>query len=179
MSEKITNSIHNRSLNPEVSEQKPILVAKSFVLSLASSSKTASKSEAPKAKAGSTKPAFESADQEDTVDSKEHLSVVFVGYIMDNRTMGKKMEKIQRKPGVNHGTFLRLWEKESSQYDLMYFKADAGALAVSACKSEFKIDFECGGQTRKHMIPGKVFGISKLIVTVSKMDGLLSHCMMG
>jgi hypothetical protein len=41
----------------------------------------ASKSEAPKTKAGSTKPAFESADQEDTVDSKEHLSVVFVGYI--------------------------------------------------------------------------------------------------
>lgn len=32
---------------------------------------------------------------------------------MDNRTMGKKMEKIQRKPDVNHGTFLELWEKES------------------------------------------------------------------
>lgn len=66
-----------------------------------------------------------------------------------------------------------------SQYDLMYFKADAGALAVSARKSEFKIDFERGGQTRKHMMLGKVFGINKLIVTVNKMDGLLSHCTMG
>ncbi|EIE84193.1 hypothetical protein RO3G_08903 [Rhizopus delemar RA 99-880] len=63
------------SLNPEVSERKPILVVKSFVLSLAF------KSEAPKPKAGSTKPAFEPADQEDTVDGKERLNVVFVGYI--------------------------------------------------------------------------------------------------
>ncbi|KAG1050902.1 hypothetical protein G6F43_006854 [Rhizopus delemar] len=75
------------SLNPEVSERKPILVVKSFVLSLAF------KSEAPKLKAGSTKPAFEPADQEDTVDGKERLNVVFVGYIaLGERVRGKTVE---------------------------------------------------------------------------------------
>jgi translation elongation factor EF-1alpha len=61
----------------------------------------------------------------------------------------------------------------------MYFKADAGALAVSARKSEFKTDFERGGQTRKHMMLDKASGINKLIVTVNRMNGLLSHCTMG
>ncbi|KAG0758941.1 hypothetical protein G6F57_009513 [Rhizopus arrhizus] len=172
------------SLNPDVSERMPILVAKSFVLSLASSSKTASKSEAPKPKAGSTKSAFKSADQEDTVDSKEHLSVVFVGYINAVVRWGKNGKNTKESERESWYLSWALGERVKSktvETGKAYFETNKRHYVILDLPDhkDFVANFERGGQTRKHMMLGKVFGINKLIVTVNKMDGLLSHCTMG
>ncbi|GKV46108.1 hypothetical protein SLEP1_g53119 [Rubroshorea leprosula] len=49
-------------------------------------------------------------------------------------------------------------------------QADVGVLVISACKGEFEIGYERGGQTCEHVQLAKILGVSKLFVVVNKME---------